>query len=189
VFHVERFAQMFHVEHFVHTSLKAIGLDATHSAEVAAGACVFFSSGHLRTGRIPKTGQRRRRETLLADDFQSVAMILKVWRGRPRPRDGVQWQLRPFDFAQGRLRGAWSGSTLTPDFRPGLSPSAPLRLPSRLRSGLRQNRAGIRSWFRDASCGLLLSCFLLSVIRGKGTGFSTASFIPAIRDETKITQV
>jgi hypothetical protein len=65
-----------------------------------------------------------------------------MWRGRPRPRDGVQCQLRPFDFAQGRLRGAWSGSTLTPDFRPGLSPSAPLRLAPRLRSGRRQKQGG-----------------------------------------------
>ena len=73
---------MFHVEHFVHTSLKAIGLDAIHSVEFAAGACVFFTSGHLRTCAIPKTGQRSRRETLLAmifsvwGDFESVARTL-----------------------------------------------------------------------------------------------------------------
>jgi hypothetical protein len=39
-------------------------------------------------------------------------MVLKVWRGRPRPRDGVQWQLRR--GTRGLVRSA-------PDFRLGLS--------------------------------------------------------------------
>jgi hypothetical protein len=132
VFPGERFAQMFPGEHFVRTSLKAIGPDATHRAGVAGGACVFFTSGHLRTGEIPKTGRRRRREPLLAMIFSVCNNFQKDVARTPSSAGRRAVAVAP--------RGAWSGSTLTPDFRPGLSPSAPLRLPPRLRSGLRQKQ-------------------------------------------------